>query len=696
MKKRLNRSPGKHHVVLRDGKQLQIRKHTKQFTVHSPIAAVRALIRGSKARTVSLGENVTLVTCVNSASRDEWMDRLRQEFVVHHVYTDVDSRGAVILGDHVYIRFRGDRKALCSRVCGTYALNHVDTLGGTDVLQLTRETGCNPLKIAMQLRELDYVESCLPEFLSRARGAASALLNSQWHLSDAFTGDWSSSLIKQNASVKAELAWQKTRGSSDVVVAVMDDGFDLRHEVFSGPDKVHPRRRDFADSANGAEPKENDFHGTPVAAISIANGNEISGIAPDCTLLPLRVNTNLVSARDVIGPFRHASEHADVLNISLEMVPQSFVHDILAPQTGFLEELRTITSQGGRRRKGLVIVVAAGNSDLPTRMTESENKARRKYRTVNGIKTFSSGSEIYTGYPNLPGVIVVSAVTSKLQKSGYSNWGNEISVCACSDNADPQGDASPDFPGASIVTAQNRHRGGVVESNPAKPGFTRKFGGTSAAAPIVAGIAALVISANPDLEAWEVRRIIESTAFKGLDTTIDVSKSPNLLWTTTPSVAVDGRFVDGKSMLFGYGRANAHRAIERAFAYRELVDGSVVNAAEFATPFVVSANDRRGVSKYVRLSPDQVTDLRLKVAGSHGDSSKLTFTLVTPDGYLAAFSPPASASSSFSSDFSPANTETLRALVKLPIDGNGRWIVNVQNADTAHDARISQLRIEVT
>jgi subtilisin family serine protease len=70
------------------------------------------------------------------------------------------------------------------------------------------------------------------------------------------------------------------------------------------------------------------------------------------------------------------------------------------------------------------------------------------------------------------------------------------------------------------------------------------FGGTSSSTPLVAGICALILSANPNLTAREVKDIVKMTADK---------------------IGSPSEYTNGKSLRYGYGRINALRAVQEAF-----------------------------------------------------------------------------------------------------------------------------------
>jgi subtilisin-like proprotein convertase family protein len=167
-------------------------------------------------------------------------------------------------------------------------------------------------------------------------------------------------------------------------------------------------------------------------------------------------------------------------------------------------------TQGRANKKGCVILFAAGNEDRP----------------LDGEK---DGKISVQGFALHPDVIAVAASNSQDKRSSYSNFGPEITLCAPSSGS----------PGRRIVTTDRRGTQGYSAND-----YTSEFGGTSSATPLAAGLAALILSANPDLTSAEVRSIMMSTSDK-----IDPE---------------NGGYVDGHSPLYGHGRINAHKAVALA------------------------------------------------------------------------------------------------------------------------------------
>lgn len=272
----------------------------------------------------------------------------------------------------------------------------------------------------------------------------------QWHLQN--TGQNGS---LQNVDINAASAWKISFGSNNIRACVIDSGVNLNHECFRAPGKLLPGY-DFAD--NDSIPAAVDSsHGTACSALigaSPATG-QIVGVAPECRIIPIRrpaVSNHLALAES----FAWAADHdADVISCSFGIDGQPWVlPDVVR---GALEYATT----HGRKGKGCPIFWAAGNGN-------------------ELVSTDEWASSSFT--------IAVSASTDQGTKASYSDFGPEVSICA------------PSSGGVNgIATAVNN-------------GYTTQFGGTSAAAPIAAGVACLVLSVAPNMRWNEVRDLMRRTA----------------------------------------------------------------------------------------------------------------------------------------------------------------------------------------
>ncbi len=249
-------------------------------------------------------------------------------------------------------------------------------------------------------------------------------------------------------------AWDVTRGSSDVRIAVVDSGVDLDHPELAGrldtdADYDFIERDSQADDAYG--------HGTHVAGIIAAatdNGRGVAGIADGCTILPVRVLDRLGFgwASVMAEGIRYAADQGvDVINIS---AGDSVDSRVLSDAVDYAVS------------KGCVIVAAAGN---------------RNSRTL----------DFPAAYPD---VIAVGAVTAGDAKAPYSSYGERLDIVA---------------PGGERAGLQVLSLLPVSATNPAGTGLMH---GTSMATPHVAAVAALLRSLNPTWTAGHVTRRILETA----------------------------------------------------------------------------------------------------------------------------------------------------------------------------------------
>lgn len=537
-------------ILWRGGIPIIVDKQDDRFTVVATPEQVERLRSVSGVRDIKKVNRQVHKVEIAQTERDNVMAAMRSDAfraVVHHAYKPRGTEGTVYyLTDKVVVEL--SRKATVRQVealLDKYSLKLVKeyTLPNTYLVQITKASGANPLKIANRLRAEKLVVSAEPNLVNRVASAYTppdGLFSRQWHL-HARRG----AQLVAEASVQATQAWDVTRGERNVVVAVLDDGFDIDHPDFQGDGKiVHPR--DYVDGDASPFPSGRDYHGTPCAGVAIAesNGYGVVGVAPGCAFMPVRIS--LAEDDDQTAEiFEEVARHASVISCSWGTPP------VYSPLSRLLSRtLARIARRGGPRGKGCVICFAAHNYNAPIRDLSVPNE----YRWKQGKTRRVTRGPIENGYACHPDVITVSASTSLNRKAQYSNWGEEVWLCAPSDNEHPLDD-SVYAPGRSIWTTDNE---GVGDGFTPNSRYTGGFGGTSSATPLVAGIAALVLSANPRLTALQVKEILRITADKIIDRGTDSM--------TGQSHGTYNR--RGHSLWFGYGKVNAAKAVLEALRRR--------------------------------------------------------------------------------------------------------------------------------
>lgn len=189
-----------------------------------------------------------------------------------------------------------------------------------------------------------------------------------------------------HANIHTKEAWKKTLGSSKVIVAVIDDGVDLKHRELSSH-IVNPY-----DVITGTQTNPKGEHGTHVAGIiaaSVENSVGGAGVAPNTSIMPINVFSGDVAyTSDIIDGIHYAVDHgAKIINMSLggDTYSQSFNDAI---QYAY--------------NHGVLVVAAAGNE--------------------------SSSAPSYPAAYNH--VISVSSTTSRDTVSSFSNYGTSIDLAA--------------------------------------------------------------------------------------------------------------------------------------------------------------------------------------------------------------------------------------------------------------------------
>ena len=378
------------------------------------------------------------------------------------------------------------------------------------------------LEIANRWTALDEVVFATPNFVSQYWRQASLppIRPEQWHLENHGAAG-----AKSDEDVDVRDAWKLTRGTPSIVVAVLDDGVDIDHpdlkpRLWRNPDKKARDRhgRDFFladDDAGHFDPRPktfqdpfddmelNDIHGTACAGVIAASGKPHGaiGVAPRCRVLGVRIFQAAALAPDerVADAIRWSARHAAVLSCSWSGGYSADLHQAI-------EDVAT----RGRGGLGTLVFCAAGNNE---------------HQPVE--------------YPARdPLAIAVGASTDEGKLAWYSAVGKQVAFVAPS-NGGKRGIFTTD-----VSIKRRGFNLGSAAAGGANGLYTNDFGGTSSATPLAAGIAALVLSARPDLTRSQVRGVMEASCDR---------------------IGI-GYDASGHSDRYGRGRLNAGRAVQAALA----------------------------------------------------------------------------------------------------------------------------------
>jgi subtilisin family serine protease len=281
---------------------------------------------------------------------------------------------------------------------------------------------------------------------------------------------------KSKADIKAPAGWGETKGAAETVIAIIDSGVDFEHPDLKN--KTVSRGRDFANDDWDAT--DDNSHGTYVAGIAAADTNNdegIAGVAWNCRILPVKVTDSKGIAwyDDLIDGILWAADNgAHVINLSLGGD---------APDDSLRDALRYA------HEKDVVIAASAGND--------------------NTAVFYPAAYDAYC--------LAVAATDYDDVRTSYSCFGPEVDVAA---------------PGEMVLSLVPTWYWGP-DYIPYAYGY-----GTSASAPHVAGLAALIKGLKPWLTADEIMNVIRFSSD-------DVNSGEH----------------SGKDDYIGYGRINLEKAL---------------------------------------------------------------------------------------------------------------------------------------
>ena len=292
-----------------------------------------------------------------------------------------------------------------------------------------------------------------------------------------YVKDFNDPKLKDNSTnwylkaININNAWDVTNGDKKIVIAVIDNGFELNHPELKGK---AVKQYNVIDRTNNVSPnKEN--HGTHVASTIVANGNNnqgLVGICPNCSFMPIKVEdrNGKISNTYIIDAILYAIKNkADVINLSLGMqipmglnIPiteqQEYINSGAKDEEEFWNDIFSFAKE-----KNITCVLAAGNSNI-----------------ITGVDPFQ----------RIRSTIKVGASNQNNQKANFSNFGDLTTIYA---------------PGTKIFGA--------------KPGNNYEtLQGTSMSTPIISGYIGLLKSINKNISNEEIIKNLNrnSTIINGI------------------------------------------------------------------------------------------------------------------------------------------------------------------------------------
>ncbi|KAF7732073.1 pheromone processing endoprotease [Apophysomyces ossiformis] len=304
--------------------------------------------------------------------------------------------------------------------------------------------------------------------------------------------------------------WSQGITGKNVVVAILDDGLDMDSEdLKENYASFAEGSYDFNDQTPQPKPKlSDDTHGTRCAGEIAAVRNNVCGVgvAYEAKVAGIRILSSDITDADEAAALNYKYQDNHIYSCSWG--PPDAGDVVEAPQGIVMDAIKE-GIENGRNGSGTIFVFASGNGG-----TNDDNCNYDGY--TNSLYTITVGAIDHVGnHPYYAERCAAQLVVTYSSGSGSSIYTTDVGSQTC----------------------------------------TSKHGGTSAAAPLAAGIFALVLSVRPDLTWRDMQHLCVQTA-------VPISLEDND-WASLPSKRMYNH-------RFGYGKLDAYKIVEAAKTFKNV------------------------------------------------------------------------------------------------------------------------------
>lgn len=508
---------------------------------------------------------------------------------------------------------------------------------------------------------VEHVEPVLKRKLAKRLVPNDPLFSQQWTLLN--TGQNGGTV---GADINVTNVWDNYRGTG-IVIGVIDDGFQYTHPdlAANANTAIH---YDYRDGDNDPKPEGTagvnaqgnpnaDSHGTATAGVIAARGNNgigAAGVAFEATLVGLRLIGGLAGDTQEGGALSHSNALIHIYNNSWGPNDDGFVKGGASTLALAALQNGVNTGRGGR---GSIYVWAAGNGGAAL-----DNAG---YDSYNG--------SIYT--------ISVGALTDLGGKADYSERGACLIVSAPSGGETGtgpriQGTTTTDLVGDFGYNRSDVTVGPIGPADLADRDYTQNYNGTSSAAPVVSGVVALMLQANPNLGWRDVQEVLIRTATQ--------TDPTNNEWRTNKA---GFKFNPN----FGAGRVNAGAAVALATNWANLPAMTSTASEQAGLNEAIPDNDNNGITRSFDLGASnlRVEQAVVTVDITHANRGDLVINLVSPAGTL---SPLAELHGDTNANYTAM---TFRSTFNWGEDSKGTWQVQISDRRANNAGTLTRAKLEV-
>lgn len=430
--------------------------------------------------------------------------------------------------------------------------NNISLIKSTISYDMYQINNGDALEISKNIFMSGLVEFCTPNFITKIELLEyipnDTYFNQQWYLHNTGQGANDGKTTTVDADIDAPEAWEITKGSPDIIIAVLDEGVTSNHPDLPNTRQVRLNGSNFAYEYDGSN-NPNDpsptvsttshkNHGNACAGIIAAtqdNNEGITGIAPLCKIMPIKLP---------FGYLAPISYFADGINFAVannaDILSNSWGVKII--DSNAIPLFNSAINNAINNNKSILFAIGNNANRLNGNYGSMWFPARANIDDLISVGASDRDNFVADYSPNYPDIVAPSAtaINPEIGEShniwtidtpgtnyGYNSWKNTNTTLPAF------GELLPNY--------------GTNNTS-----YTGRFSGTSASTPEVAGVLALMKSVNPCLDVHLMKEVLQSTADKigGYDYNYFLDETYDLL--------------AGCSLELGYGKVNAYNAVKTA------------------------------------------------------------------------------------------------------------------------------------
>ena len=537
---------------------------------------------------------------------------------------------------------------------------------------------------------------------------ADPLAGRQWHLLNTGQAVLGDTLPVAGNDLNVDGLYRNGIRGQGVTIAIVDDGLQIAHPDLAA-NVAAVAGKNFANQSNNPSPSnpDRDNHGTMVGGIAGAVGANnlgVRGVAPAATLKGfnfLASNAQGNSNSNIEYSWWDGAEVADVgvFNNSWGSSPGNPNLPLAYSQNDIAAYEQAMS--GTRGGRGGIYVKAAGNNHNNGARSDGTDicSADTKNRNTGCIPAGRDPRN------NLFNVITVAAVRADGVRSSYSSTGSALWVSGFGGENGWQRQVVPgqlairydpailttDVTGCAQGSNKNTSLRNTLDGDQSAIdstcNYTGKMNGTSAATPMVSGVAALLLETNPNLSYRDVKYILATTATRTDPNRAAVTHSDGRVLVPGWTVNAAGR---AYSNWYGFGVVNAARAVQVAEDFQPL--GALVDSGWRNTTRTVAIGNTSAAAARLTFQlangARNIESVQLGFRVNHSNTRQLQFVLISPSGTRSVVQPAFTAIGSGLNGVQRnfTNWDLLSSNAFLDENATGTWTLEVTDLGQAANA----------